>query len=114
MWLWSGTKDAQGALRQFQSDPKQRIAVINEKIGAYSLDGLQDKASYLYFYESPISVIDRSQAEKRVVRQGQKQKVFMYDLVVKGTLDRRILQFHKDGGDLLAALRANPKQLLEG
>lgn len=114
LWLWSGTKDAQGALRKFQSDPSQRFAVINNKVGAYSLDGLQDKANFAYVFESPLSVIDRSQAEKRLVRQGQQRKVFIYDLLVKGTLDRRILDFHKDGADLLKALRADPRALLEG
>lgn len=112
MWLWSGTKDAQGALRKFQSDPKQRIAVINEKVGAYSLDGLQDKASYIYFYESPLGCIDRSQAEKRLVRQGQQRKVFIYDLVVRGTGDSKILQYHREGKELFRELMRNPKGLL--
>jgi len=114
LWLWSGTKDTQNALRKFQSDLKQRIAVINNKVGAYSLDGLQDKANFAYVFESPLSIIDRDQAEKRLVRQGQKRKVLIYDLVVKGTLDARILSYHREGGDLLKALRANPRALLEG
>lgn len=114
IWLWSGTKDYKADLKRFQTDPKCTVAVINDRIGAYSLDGLQDVANYLFFFESPCSVIDRSQAEKRVRRQGQKRRVFQYDLVVKDTLDQRILDFHSDGDALLQALRKNPSLLLSG
>ena len=112
IWLWSGTKDSMGEQKRFQEDPDCDVAIINNKVGAYSIDGLQ-VANYVFFYESPVSVLDRTQAEKRVKRQGQLHKVFQYDLCVKGTFDRRILDFHKDGADLLAALRHNPAEFLK-
>jgi hypothetical protein len=114
VWVWGGTKNPSELQKRFQEDPDCRVVVLNSRIGAYSLDGLQEVANYTMFYESPVGCIDRSQAEKRVRRQGQKRIVFEYDFVTKGTLDKRILSFHKDGTDLLAALRANPKSLLEG
>lgn len=112
IWLWSGTKDYKADLQRFIENPNCTDAVINNRVGAYSLDGLQ-VANYCYMVESAISVIDREQAERRLRRQGQLKKVMQYDLVVKGTLDKRILQFHKEGGELLQALRANPRSLLE-
>jgi len=114
IWLWAGTKDPAGDQERFASDPRCTVAILNSKVGAYSIDGLQDVANYCFFYESPVPVIDREQAEKRLRRTGQKLRVFQYDLVVRGTMDRRILEFHKEGDDLLAALRANPKELLQG
>lgn len=113
IWLWSGTKDSTASLQRFQDRPDCTVAIINNRVGAYSLDGLQEVANYTMFYESPVSVIDREQAERRLRRDGQLRKVFQYDLVTKGTLDRRILQFHREGDDLLKALRINPQLLLK-
>lgn len=113
IWLWGGNKDYRRDLELFTDDPKCRIAAVNSKVGAYSLDGLQ-VANYLFFYESPVPVIDRDQAQRRVLRQGQLRKVFQYDLVVKNTMDRRILQFHKEGQDLLKMLLHDPAVVLAG
>lgn len=111
VWLWSGTKKPRDAMAQFIDDPKTTVAVINNQVGAYSLDGLQ-VANYEFHYETAVSVIDRSQAEKRIVRQGQKRKCFIYDLVVKDTVDEKILAFHQTGRDLFKSLLANPKAVL--
>jgi SNF2 family DNA or RNA helicase len=86
--------------------------VINNKVGAYSLDGLQEVANYTMFYESPVSPIDREQAERRLRREGQKRRVFQYDLVTRGTVDEKILTFHAEGEELFKALVRNPKSIL--
>jgi hypothetical protein len=112
IWLWSGNKNYAADLKMFMGDEACRVAIINNKIGAYSLDGLQ-VANYCFFVESPVGVLDREQAERRLRRQGQQKVVLQYDLCVRGTLDGKILQFHREGDDILAALRANPKSLLE-
>lgn len=110
VWLWSGTKDARGDLERFTSGEVRGI-VIQNRVGAYSLDGLQI-ANYLFVYESPVGCIDREQMERRLVRQGQEHRVFIYDLVVRGTMDERILLFHKEGGDLFAALLRDPSVVI--
>lgn len=112
VWIWSGTKDYRHELGRFMHDPECRFAVINNRIGAYSLDGLQDKANYLLFFESPVGCLDREQAEGRIIRPGQPHKVILYDMVVRGTMDTKILAFHKEGADLMTALRADPEKLL--
>lgn len=114
IWLWSGTKNARKELKRFTTDPKCRVAVINNKVGAYSLDGLQEVANYIFYYESPISVVDRDQSERRVNRPGQKRVVYIYDLVVPNSVDTRILAFHKEGRDLMTAVRKDPRLLLGG
>jgi SNF2 family DNA or RNA helicase len=114
IWLWSGTKKSAEEMRRFIEDESCPYAVINNQVGAYSLDGLQ-VANYEFFFESPLSVIDRSQAEKRIIRQGQlHKKCFLYDLVVQGTVDERILEFHVEGRDLFKALLADPARVLRG
>lgn len=113
IWLWSGTKNYRADLRRFEENPRCRLAVVNNQVGAMSLDGLQ-VANYCFFYESPVSPIDREQAERRLRRQGQKRKVFQYDLVVRGSVDYKILDFHKEGEGLMKALLRNPKGVFRG
>jgi SNF2 family DNA or RNA helicase len=108
VWLWSGTKDARAEITRFLEDPRCRTAVINNQVGAYALDGLQDVANYTFFYESPVSPIDREQAERRLERDGQLHRVFRYDLVVRGSMDQRILDFHREGEALMDALVRDP------
>jgi hypothetical protein len=108
IWLWSGTTDSRAELDRFMYDKDCQVAVVQHRVGAYSLDELK-VANYTWFYESPVSAMDRVQAERRTLRQGQKEAtVFMGDLVVKGTVDEAILGFHKEGKDLFKALLANP------
>jgi len=109
-WLWGGTKDARGLQDRFDHDEATRGMIVNHKKGAYALN-LQ-RANYLLFYESPVPVIDREQAERRVRRQGQKLTVFQTDLLCRGTVDARILAFHKEGGDLEKALLRDPDSIL--
>ena len=111
VWLWSGTKNPRAALEKFIKDPGCRIAVVNNKVGAYSLDGLQ-VANYEFHFESALSVMDRSQAEKRIVRQGQKHRCFIYDLVARDTVDSKILSFHREGKNLFEALLVDPESVL--
>ena len=111
VWLWSGTKNSRAAIERFIVDPACQIAVVNNRVGAYSLDGLQ-VANYEFFYESPVSVIDRAQAEKRIDRQGQTRKCFIYDLVAEDTVDEKILDFHREGKDLFKMLLTNPQSVL--
>jgi hypothetical protein len=111
VWLWSGTKNAGSEMRRFMENDACPWAVINNQVGAYSLDGLQ-VANYTFFFESPVGVVDRNQAERRTLRQGQKfSKVFFYDPVVTDTVDEKILEFHQEGKDLFKALLADPSKM---
>jgi hypothetical protein len=112
IWLWSGTKDSRAEFDRFFNDPNCEVAVINWRLGAMSLDGLQKVANYDLYYESPVGVIDRDQAQKRLDRDGQRFPVFRYDLITKGTVDERILAFHAEGRDLFKALVKDPARAL--
>jgi len=112
VWLWSGTKDVRGSLARFADDPRCQVCVVNNKVGAYSIDGLQI-ANYGVFYESPVSAIDREQAERRLWRQGQERRVFQYDLITLGTVDQKIRDYHKEGRDLIKALLHDPSTMLK-
>jgi len=107
------TDDYKRDMYNFENKPGYDLAVIQNRVGAFSLDGLQ-VANYCLFYESPISVIDREQAERRLRRQGQTRRVFQYDIVVKGSMDTKILAYHREGEELMKALLRNPGMLLKG
>lgn len=100
--IWSGQKKILEELRRFKNDPACKVLVLNDKIGSTSLN-LQF-ASYICFYEQPDSAIDRQQAERRVWRPGQKNKVIVYDLFVNGTYDEAIWRANKEGENLLHRL----------
>jgi hypothetical protein len=112
IWLWSGTKDYEKDLHNFENKDWCGPAILQNRVGAYSLDGLQ-VANYSYFYESPVAAIDREQAERRLRRQGQRFKVFQYDLIVKGSADAKVLQYHKEAEGLMKALLRQPERVFK-
>ena len=100
--LWGGTKDKPAELSRFLTDPACRVLVANTKTGGTGLN-LQ-VARYVVFFESPVSPIIRQQAEKRCHRTGQERRVYIYDLLARGTVDERILEFVAEGRDLFKAI----------
>lgn len=109
-WLWGGTRDWDETKRAFREDPDFRVLVANHRKGAQGLN-LQ-AASYMVFYESPVSAIQRPECEGRIYRTGQERPTFFYDLVMRGGVDEDILEFHREGGDLLRSLVEDPGRVL--
>jgi hypothetical protein len=110
-WLYGGTKDWENIKRQFNESPDFRFLVINWKKGGYGLN-LQ-AANYGFFFESPTSIIDREQCERRLRRQRQRWAVVIIDLVMRGSVDQKILNSHQDGRDLWDEVMKNPSILKE-
>jgi len=110
-WLWGGTKNWNVIKERFNNSPDYRVLVVNWKKGGYGLN-LQ-AANYGFFYESPLSIIDREQCERRMRRTGQRHPVFITDLVVRNSIDFRILQAHQEGRDLWQEVMRNPELLQE-
>lgn len=100
--LYGGTKDKIGAKDEFVKNKNCKVFVVNLQSGSTALN-LQ-VANYIIFHESPVSPIVRQQAEKRCHRIGQKDKVFIYDLMMKGSIDIKISQYLKQGKDLFQSL----------
>lgn len=100
--IWGKQRDPLGELERFKNDEECRILVINSKSGSSSLN-LQ-LANYLVFFEQPDSAIDREQAERRAWRTGQEKRVFIYDFLMEGTVDKSMNAMNKEGKNLLAAL----------
>lgn len=109
-WLRGGIKNAREIQDRFDHDDRYRGLVVNWRVGAYALN-LQ-RANYTLFFESPVAVIDREQAERRVERTGQTRTVFRIDMLCRKTVDNRILTFHREGDDLFKAIIRNPAKAL--
>lgn len=108
--LYGKTKDPAAVLNQFKNDPKVRGFIIQSQAGGAGLN-LQ-MARYGFYYESPVSPISRKQTEGRFIRQHSlHEKVFLYDLVMHGTFDQRILDFHAEGKDLFDAILNGEERL---
>jgi SNF2 family DNA or RNA helicase len=103
--IYGKSRDPISELRRFKQDVACRALVINSRSGSSSLN-LQG-ANYLVFFEQPDSPIDRQQAERRVWRPGQKWRVLIYDLLMKGTSDVTLYHSNRAGESLL-------KELLRG
>lgn len=100
--IWGGTKDPDYEYAEFVDGPKP-VFLLQSAAGAKGLN-LQC-AKYGIFYESPVPFIIRRQGERRFIRQESlHEKVVMYDLIMSGGVDQRILDMHKEGGDLLKAV----------
>jgi superfamily II DNA or RNA helicase len=100
--MYGETRDKKATLEQFMTDKTTKVCVINSQSGAFGLN-LQ-VANYVIFYESPVDPIIRRQAEKRCHRGGQTETVFMWDLVVKNTVDEKIVQYVQEGKSLFDAI----------
>ena len=100
--IWGGARDPIGELRRFKTERNCKALVINDRSGSSSLN-LQN-ASYLVFFEQPDDPISRSQGEARVWRPGQKNRVLIYDLLVRQTKDHALWQSNKAGEDLLKSI----------
>ena len=91
-WYYGGTKDKSGSRRRFLDDKSCRVFVMNSEAGGTGNDGLQKVAKYMVFYETPTSPTTRKQTIKRIHRPGQTERSFIYDLVMRKSLDKGILE----------------------
>jgi hypothetical protein len=91
-WYYGGTKDKSGSRRRFLDDPKCKVFVMNSEAGGTGNDGLQKVARYMVFYETPTPPTTRKQTIKRIHRPGQTQRSFIYDMVMRKSLDKGILE----------------------
>ena len=102
--LYGGTKDPERELASFYSDAKCRVFVLQNQAGGFGLDRLK-VARYGIYYEAPVGTVLRQQTLRRIRRQGSDHsRVFIYDLMMRGTVDEKIIEAHARGIDLFKAI----------
>jgi len=97
-------KDPIAEVRKFKENSKCRFLVAN--IAAGSVGGNYQIANTVVFFESPSGPIARTQAEKRCTgaRQKEYDRVYVYDLIVRDTVEEDIQDSLADGRDLFESL----------
>lgn len=90
-WFYGGTKNQPESKRRFMEDPKCRVMVANSEAIGTGNDGLQRVSRRLMFYETPTPPIRRKQTVKRIDRFGGVGRAFVYDLVMRRSIDAGIL-----------------------
>jgi len=100
--LYMKKEEASAIRKRFGKDDQSRILLVNWRSGGTGLN-LQ-AATRGFFYESPVSPIERKQCEKRFTGARQKKKTWIYDLCVKGSIEQSILDFLKEGEDLFTSI----------
>jgi superfamily II DNA or RNA helicase len=106
--IWGGTKDRMGEVNKFRQG-KVPVLVANSRTGGTSIDLL--KCDYMCFYESPVSPIERAQATARPLSIARGNRPLVIDDLVCSPIERRILDFIKQGKDLHSALMRRPDLL---
>jgi len=79
------------AVMQFQNDPRVRVFIGNIQAAGVGLNGLQGSARIVVFAELPFVPATVTQAEGRLHRIGQKDTVWAYYFVAKGTIEEKLL-----------------------
>ena len=110
--IYGKTKEHAKLLHRFDHDPDCRVMLLQNSSGF----GLNTQiARYGIFYESPVTPSLRKQTRRRVERQGSKhERVFIYDLVVLGTYDQRILTALARGEDAFQSIVRGRNDLSTG
>lgn len=100
------TKDSVKEIKKFKNDKSCRFLVASVDGGA-GVGGNFQVANHVVFFESPESPILRKQCYKRTLRNGQKRRVRITDLVGSAgrvSIEQKILDYLAEGEDLFQAL----------
>lgn len=98
-------KDKDKEINKFLSDKEVQVFIVNSAAGGTGLDGLQEVCHRVVYYEAPLSPITRQQSVMRIRRDGSKSNhVYITDLVVKGTVEDKILYSLAAGKNLFDEL----------
>ena len=84
------TTDRQGAVNRFENDPACRAFIATLKTGGYGLN--LTAADMVFIYDPWWNKAIESQAIDRAHRMGQKNAVFAYRLIARGTIEEKMLQ----------------------
>jgi SNF2 family DNA or RNA helicase len=103
-------KDNGAENKKFMNDDSYRAIIVNTKSGSESID-LQ-VARYAVFFSSPLSVITRKQAIKRIHRGKINRTRFYYDFTARNTIEATIYRKLKSGTNVFDEAM-NPERIMK-
>ncbi|MDZ7267077.1 MAG: SNF2 family helicase [candidate division KSB1 bacterium] len=101
-YLDGHTRDRQSQVDRFQNDPRTRVFLISLKAGGFSLN--LTAADYVILYDPWWNPAAEAQAIDRTHRIGQEKNVFAYKLIVRNSVEEKILQLQERKRALVADL----------
>lgn len=103
-WLkmTGATKDRAAVTDAFQQGEEVQVLLMTLKTGGVGLN--LTAADYVYIFDPWWNAAAELQAVDRVHRIGQKNSVFSYKLITRGTIEEKILQLQHSKQELAAAL----------
>lgn len=111
-YLDGSTTDRGAVVKQFQSDSSKRVFLISLKAGGYGLN--LTEADQVYLMDPWWNPAVEAQAIDRAHRFGQTQVVNAYRLVMRGTVEERILALQAKKRGLISATVEERAPLMEG
>lgn len=103
------------AISEFKSNPKVKYLIATTMVGGVGLNFTE--ANYNIYFSNGFNLIDRLQSMARSHRIGQNKQVIIYDLVMQGTIDTRIVKSLNNKEDFMEqmqkAMKENKLQVLD-
>ena len=100
--ITGSTHDRQGIIDGFQQQDAYQVLILTLKTGGVGLT--LTKADYVFIYDPWWNTAAEQQAVDRTHRIGQDKPVFSYKLIVKDTIEEKILQLQQEKKELIDAL----------
>ncbi|MDZ7637626.1 MAG: DEAD/DEAH box helicase [Bryobacterales bacterium] len=111
-YLDGATRDRQSCVEHFQNDADCQLFLISLRAGGVGLN--LTAASYVFLLDPWWNPAVEMQAIDRAHRIGQKQNVFAYRLIAKGTVEEKVLELQKSKRELADAILSEDNSLLRG
>ncbi|MBC2855995.1 MAG: DEAD/DEAH box helicase [Cetobacterium sp.] len=103
--MTGATKDRQGLVDKFQNEKKYKVFVMTLKTGGVGLN--LTAADTIFIYDPWWNKTVENQAVDRAYRLGQDRTVFSYKLILKDTIEEKILKLQESKSQLLDNLIAD-------
>lgn len=111
-YLDGATQDRAGAIAKFQNDPECVVFLISLKAGGYGLNLTQ--ADRVFLLDPWWNPAVEAQAIDRAHRFGQTRSVNAYRLIMKGTVEERILELQNKKRNVIAAAIEDRAPMMTG
>jgi SNF2 family DNA or RNA helicase len=96
--MTGSTKNRQELVDKFQNDDKIKLFLMTLKVGGVGLNLTQ--ADYVFVFDPWWNKAAQNQAVDRAHRMGQKNTVFSYEMITKGTIEEKILELQTQKQDM--------------
>ncbi len=109
-YLDGKTRQRQAKVDRFQADPDCPLFLISLKAGGFGLN--LTAADYVFLLDPWWNPAAEAQAADRAHRIGQQNRVTVYRLIAKGTVEEKVLELQARKRELVAAVLGDNESLL--